>query len=171
MGTSGYPKMSALLLAVGMIGAVQAQEVKIAADINAPEENNEPVTMTIMNSRGDVVWQRTRMHPSLNVSLPANEVYDLTFEQKGSLTKTVQVDTRSAVRPYTVKKTRKIEFDVIMEPEDMQALKYAGPVGSIDFSDRTGRMYVGYDYAMEPVRKDAERIAENQDRAVARNVN
>ncbi len=85
------------------------------------------------------------------MKLPANEVYDLTFQQPGSLTKTVQVDTRSAVRPYTVNKTRKIEFEVIMEPEDAQEMKYANAVGSIDFSDRTGRMYVAYDHSMKPI--------------------
>ena len=157
-------------MAVAMVSASQAQRVKMTGDVNAPEENKEPVKITIMNAAGEMIWQKTRTHPSFKVTLPANEVYDLTFEQPGSLTKTVQVDTRSAVRSYTVKKTRKIEFDVIMEPMDLQELKYAGPVGSIDFSDRTGRMYIGYDYSMKPV-EGPERIAEERGRVLARNVN
>ncbi len=149
----GTTKMLAAIAAIGLLGNVaQAQPcVKVKGYVNAPEEIDEPVRISVLDPQGQLVWQKVKHHPGMKFKLPAGSVYAVTFEQAGSLTKTVQIDTRNAVRPYTKKQTRPVNFEVIMEPIDRQEVRYAGPVGKIGFSERTGRMGVDYDYSMERV--------------------
>ncbi len=129
---------------------LQAQpNVKVKGYVNAPEEIREPVRISVVNEAGELVWQKVKRHPTMNFRLPAGEVYDITFEQPGALTKTVELDTRNAVRPFSKKQTRPVNFEVIMEVAAVDSLQYSGPVGRIEFRDRNGHMYVEYDYALE----------------------
>ena len=148
-----------------MIGStLHAQPcVKVKGYVNAPEEIKQPVRITVLNENGELIWQKRKQHPGMKFKLPAGSTYAITFEQPGSLTKTVEIDTRHAVRTFTKRKIRPLSFEVIMEPKDPRDLRYAGPVGKIDFSQRTGRMDIDYDYSME-------RLAEarrNEDPATA----
>ena len=63
--------------------------------------------------------------------------------------RTVEIDARDAVRPYTEGQTRPIKFEVIMERATKEDIRYAGPVGKIDFSAMNGRMDVAYDYTIK----------------------
>ncbi len=149
---NGTIKQLALTVALGLLGSsgLHAQQVKIFGDVNAPEENREAVKMSVVTLEGDTVWQKQKRHPRFKVKLPADQVYHFVFEQPGSINKTVEIDAHHAVRPYTRKGTRPINFEVLMEsaPEEHQ---FSGPVGKMDFSERTGRMYVEYDYSLQPI--------------------
>src|SRR5690606_27281270 len=117
--------------------------------VNAPEELKTPVHITVLNAAGDTVWQKTKRHPGMRFRVPADQIYDVVFEQEGALTKTVQIDAHHAVRPYTERATRPIHFEVIMERAAKDSIRYAGAVGKIEFSEMNGRMDVEYDYTLE----------------------
>lgn len=148
---NGTKIIAALALGIASIsGEAYAQpSVKVKGYVNAPEEIREPVKISVQNEAGDIVWQKTKRHPGMKFKVPAGEVYEIKFEQPGSLTKVVEIDTRHAVRPYTRNQTRPVKFEVIMEAADQEKIQYAGPVGKIDFSERNGRMDVEYDYRLE----------------------
>jgi hypothetical protein len=137
-----------------LCGTAQAQMMKVSGYVNAPEELREPVKITVVSDDGEVVWQKEKKHPSVNFKVPADRTYDITFEQEGSLTKTVHIDARKSIKPYTKKQMRKVAFEVIMERTDSRHLRFAGPVGKIDFSNNTGNMNVEYDYRLEQVAQE-----------------
>lgn len=135
-------------LFTGMV--MQAQpNVKVKGYVNAPEELRTPVNISVVNAVGDTVWQKTKRHPRMRFKVPADQEYVVIFEQEGSMTKTVEIDARHAVRPYTERQTRPIRFEVIMERATKKDIRYAGAVGKIDFSAMNGRMDVAYDYTIE----------------------
>lgn len=76
------------------------------------------------------------------------ERYELRFEQAGSVSKTVAIDTKD-VKKKLGEKRHVVEFDVVMAPMDtVQPLHYAEPVGKINFHKSNGRLLVEHNRRM-----------------------
>lgn len=76
------------------------------------------------------------------------ERYELRFEQPGSVSKTVTIDTQNVERKVGEKK-HVVEFDVVLAPIDtLKPLHYAQPVGTINFHKSNGRLVVEHNRQM-----------------------
>ena len=76
------------------------------------------------------------------------ERYELRFEQAGSVSKTVMIDTKD-VKKKVGEKKHVVEFDVVLAPMDtVQPLHYAQPVGKINFHKSNGRLLVEHNRQM-----------------------
>ncbi|MBP6643525.1 MAG: hypothetical protein KA186_10575 [Flavobacteriales bacterium] len=76
------------------------------------------------------------------------ERYELRFEQVGSVSKTVMIDTKDVKKKVGDKK-HVVEFDVVLAPMDtVQPLHYAQPVGKINFHKSNGRLLVEHNRQM-----------------------
>lgn len=80
-------------------------------------------------------------------SLPVGATARLVFEEPGSLTKEVLVDTRNALASAKARMANKlVKFDVVLDPvEKHTGRTYAGPVGQLRFVKGSGVMIVKHD--------------------------
>ena len=114
-----------------------------------PSHLDTPLQLTLVVGDSVCVWVELKSGGRFEIASDQDQRYLLRFEQVGSVTKVVQVDTRFAERKVG-KKQRSVAFDVLMEPVDAaQRFRYKGPVGRIDFHRSNGRMEVEKDYARD----------------------
>ena len=135
---------------LGVQQASLAQEhVVIKGRSIVPSHLSSPLQLTLVVGDSVCIWVKLKGGGRFEIASDQDQRYLLRFEQVGSVTKVVQVDTRFAERKPG-KKKRSIAFDVLMEPLDAsQRFSYKGPVGRIDFHRSNGRMEVEKDYARE----------------------
>ncbi|MEO8589088.1 MAG: hypothetical protein ABI432_06960 [Flavobacteriales bacterium] len=159
MGTQLRPTNASLLLAPLMFVLVtlsalptRAQEqdrVVIKGKGIVPSHLRSPLHLTLVVGDSVCVWVKLKGKGRFQVESNEDQRYLLRFEQAGSVTKIIQVDTRFAERKVGSHK-RAVEFDVLMEPVNPNyKFHYAGPVGRINFHRSNGRMGVDKNYVRE----------------------
>ena len=121
--------------------------VRISAEVTHPENNTAPVTITVTSATGDTLYTRTARMARFAIRLPEDQQYTISFEQAHCVRKEVAIDARHAVRPGAEPKARRISFEVVLDFDPNEDMRYAGPVGRIDFH-KGGRMQVKHDYAL-----------------------
>ncbi len=85
------------------------------------------------------------------VCAPANDRYTLRFSQPGSITKEIIVDGRKSC-PNGSCQDRKVEFDVVLFADGgTEAMRFAEPVGLIEFRSTKGSAHVKHHYELIPV--------------------
>lgn len=135
-----------MILIIGTYFGVQAQDVVVLkGQVIVPVHVQTPVDLTM--DVGDTSCVRVQLYGrgKFLIETADMERYELRFEQEGSVTKSVQVDTRNAQKKVGTSK-RVIAFDVQLEPVDtILPMKYAGPVGDITFHHSNGRMVIDRD--------------------------
>ncbi|MCB0771039.1 MAG: hypothetical protein KDC00_11625 [Flavobacteriales bacterium] len=127
------------------MGLTAQQYVVLKGQVIVPEHIQNPVELTM--DVGDTSCVRVELYGRgrFQIETADLERYELRFEQEGSLTKSVTVDTKNAKKKIGSEK-RVIAFDVQLEPLDsILPMKYAGPVGDINFHHSNGRMVVDRD--------------------------
>lgn len=146
--------MAPLLLFLAMLALphVQAQDdqlVVIKGKGIVPSHLRSPLHLTLVVGDSVCVWVKMKGKGRFEIETDQEQRYLLRFEQTGSVTKVVQVDTRYAERKIGSRK-RAIEFDVMMEPVNPNyKFRYTGPVGRIAFHRSNGRQQVEKDYTKE----------------------
>ncbi len=153
IGSSRATLLMALLLCAFFLGVPRpsmAQEhVVIKGKGIVPSHLRTPLQLTLVVGDSVCIWVKLKGGGRFEIESDRDQRYLLRFEQIGSVTKIVQVDTRFAERKLRQTK-RSIVFDVLMEPVDAsQRYCYKGPVGRIDFHRSNGRMEVEKDYSRE----------------------
>ena len=140
------------ILAVLALPHVKAQDteyVVIKGKAIVPSHLRSPLHLTLVVGDSVCVWVKMRGKGRFEIETDQEQRYLLRFEQTGSVTKVVQVDTRFAERKIGSRK-RTVEFDVMMEPVNQNyKFRYAGPVGRIAFHRSNGRQQVEKDYTKE----------------------
>ena len=134
--------------------SIAQHTVTLKGKVIVPVQLREQVDLTM--DVGDTSCVRVQLYGRgrFSIETASTEHYELRFEQKGSVTKTVQIDTRNAVRSARGKK-RVVSFDVRMEPVDpVFPMKYASPVGGVSFHHSNGRVLVNHDRNKVIVREE-----------------
>ncbi|MEZ4739607.1 MAG: hypothetical protein R2818_09730 [Flavobacteriales bacterium] len=135
-----------MILMIGTSFGVQAQDVVVLkGQVIVPAHLQTPVDLTM--DVGDTSCVRVQLYGrgKFLIETADMERYELRFEQEGSVTKSVQVDTRNSKKMVGTSK-RVIAFDVQLEPIDtILPMKYAGPVGDITFHQSNGRLVIERD--------------------------
>ena len=145
--------LAPLLFAIAALAVmpVKAQEDRVVIKGKAivPSHLRSPLHLTLVVGDSVCVWVKTKGRGRFEIESNEDQRYQLHFEQTGSVTKVVQVDTRFAERKIGANK-RSIEFDVMMEPVNPNyKFRYTGPVGRIAFHRSNGRQQVAKDYTKE----------------------
>ena len=84
------------------------------------------------------------------VCAPANDRYTLLFSQAGTVAKEIIVDGRKAC--IGRRHDRKVQFDVMLFADgNEEAMRFAAPVGLIEFRSTKGDAHVTHHYEMIPV--------------------
>ena len=129
------------------VGSTQGT-VTLKGRVIVPEHVRTSVDLTMDVGDTSCVFVKLRGRGRFLIETSDTEQYDLRFEQVGSITKTVHVDTRFAERKAG-QRERHVHFDVLLAPVDtVVPLRYAGPVGRIAFHHSNGRMRVERDRTM-----------------------
>jgi hypothetical protein len=145
---SSHLKRTTLLLLLAFLlgtGLPAQQLVVLKGQVIVPEHVQNPVELTM--DVGDTSCVRVELYGRgrFEIETADLERYELRFEQEGSMTKSVTVDTKNAKKKIGSDK-RVIAFDVQLEPLDsILPMKYAGPVGDINFHHSNGRMVIDRD--------------------------
>ena len=138
-----------LLVMLFMFSTAATQDlVRINGQVVVPSHLRSPVELTM--DVGDTACVRVQLRGRGRFTIETADTtrYLLRFEQDGSITKSVLVDTRN-VRRKVGDKVHHINFDVVMFPVDTTVvLHYAGPVGRINFHHSNGRMVIQRDRTM-----------------------
>lgn len=145
------PVLVPLLFAFAMLAspsmeAQNAERVLIKGKGIVPSHLRSPLHLTLVVGDSVCAWVKLKGKGRFEIESNEDQRYLLRFEQTGSITKTIQVDTRFAERKIGARK-RSIEFDVVMEPVNPNyKFRYTGPVGRIAFHRSNGRQVVEKDY-------------------------
>lgn len=119
--------------------------VRIKGQVIVPVHVRTPVDLTMDVGDTACVLVELKGRGRFTIETPYAEKYELRFEQEGSITKTVVVDTQYARKRLGDGK-RDVKFDVVLAPVDtIVPLRYAGPVGRVNFHHSNGRMVVQKD--------------------------
>lgn len=142
----------AVLMVCAISGAVTVGStqgtVTLKGRVIVPAHVRTPVDLTMDVGDSSCVFVKLHGRGRFLIETSDTEQYDLRFEQVGSISKTVQVDTRFAERKFG-ERERHVRFDVMLAPLDtIVPLRYAGPVGRIAFHHSNGRMRVERDRTM-----------------------
>ncbi|HMC98057.1 MAG TPA: hypothetical protein VKG92_10395, partial [Flavobacteriales bacterium] len=138
------------VLAIIALPCAAQEHVVIKGKGIVPSHLKTPLNLTMVVGDSVCVWVELKGRGRFEIESVEDQRYLLRFEQIGSMTKTIQVDTRFAERKIGSHE-RTIAFDVMMEPTEMigRRLRYAGPVGRIAFHRSNGRMEVAKDYSLD----------------------
>lgn len=150
--TWNFPKYTVLVAAALLAFGSSAQDrVKIKGKGLVASHVRTPLHLTLVVGDSMCVWVNVKRRGRFEIESKEDQQYLLRFEQSGSITKIVKVDTRFAERKLGSKK-RTVEFDVVMEPlsADRQ-YRYVGPVGKIAFHRSNGRQEVERTYIRTPL--------------------
>jgi hypothetical protein len=141
------------LLAMGCSLTCSGQmPIKLKGRMHAIDTGEGRASVALVNGTGDTLQVRKTRSGRFAFRVAAGDSYTLAFQQPGSVTKEVVVDTRGIHRHRLRKKHQRIEFDVVMVGGDPHVhLRYLKPVGSISFVPDNGRMVVEHDQALELV--------------------
>jgi len=135
-----------LLLLLATIAANAQGRVLIKGTVLATSHTNSPVSALLEASSGETMTVLLSHDGAFQVDVPDDDRYKLSFAQIGSITKTIEVDTRNAMGKNG-RKQRSLEFDVLLSAADSgDLLRYAGPVGRITFDASDGQMSVAHQY-------------------------
>jgi len=138
-----------LLVLLFMFSTAAAQDlVRIDGHVVVPSQLRSQVVLTM--DVGDTSCVHVKLHGRGRFTIETRDTtrYVLRFEQDGSITRSVMVNTRN-VRRKVGKKVHHIDFDVVMLSVDtVLRQRYAGPVGRIDFRHSNGRMVIQRDKTM-----------------------
>ena len=140
--------MRSIILSVAFIlgmGLSAQKLVVLKGQVIVPAHVQNPVELTM--DVGDTSCVRVQLYGRgrFEIETADLERYELRFEQEGSMTKSVTVDTKNAKKQIGSDK-RVIAFDVQLEPLDtLSPMKYAGPVGDINFHHSNGRLVIDRD--------------------------
>ena len=144
----------ALLFMILDSRSIAQHTVTLKGKVIVPVQLREQVDLTM--DVGDTSCVRVQLYGRgrFRIETLTTEHYVLRFEQKGSVTKTVRIDTHNAERKAGGKQ-RVIEFDVRMESvEPVIPTKYARPVGGVSFHHSNGRLMVDHDRDKVIVREE-----------------
>ena len=135
-----------VILITGTWSSAHGQDVVVLkGQVIVPAQVQNPVDLTM--DVGDTSCVRVQLfgRGKFLIETTNMERYELRFEQEGSVSKSVEVDTRNAQKMVGSSK-RVIAFDVQLEPVDqILPMKYAGPVGDITFHHSNGRVLIDRD--------------------------
>ncbi|HRH69343.1 MAG TPA: hypothetical protein PLB89_07555 [Flavobacteriales bacterium] len=132
------------LFGAAVVGSTQ-ETVTMKGRVIVPAHVRTHVDLTMDVGDTSCVRVTLQGRGKFRIETSDDELYLLRFEQDGSISKTVQVDTKYAQRKAGVRK-RIVVFDVQLAPVDtVVPLRYAGPVGKIRFHHSNGRMQVERD--------------------------
>lgn len=138
-----------VMLASSHAQAQLTEHVVIKGRGIVPSHLRSPLNLTLVVGDSACVWVKMKGKGRFEIGTDKEQRYQLRFEQTGSVTKVIQVDTRYAERKVGSRK-RVIAFDVMMEPVNPNCrFRYTGPVGRIAFHRSNGRQQVEKDYARE----------------------
>lgn len=142
-------KHAALAIPLLLVLHLNAQDrVRIEGRVHVPRHIQAPVDLTLVEGDSTCSWVPVRGKGRFRIEAGSDECYLLKFDQIGSLSKAVRVDTRYVERRIA-KSRRVVKFDVVLRPEvDTADLHYAGPVGRIKFHRSNGRELVGRNYTL-----------------------
>ncbi len=101
--------------------------VKVHTEVTRPVNNLDPVTITVRNEAGDTLMCLTGRRGSFRFELPERELYLISFDQPHSVEKQVTIDARDASESAA----RKLDFEVVLEPDPEERLSYTRPSGNI----------------------------------------
>jgi hypothetical protein len=129
--------------------------VKLKGRMHAVDHGQERSTIVLVNGAGDTLHVRNTRSGRFSFRVAAGDSYALAFQQPGSITKEVVVDTRGVQLQRLCRKNKRVEFDVMMVGGDSQVrLRYVRPVGSITLVPESGRLLVERDRAFELVEEE-----------------
>jgi len=133
------------------VGSTQ-ETVTLKGRVIVPAHLYTPVELTMDVGDTSCVQVELQGRGKFRIETSDNESYLLRFEQDGSISKTVQVDTKYA-RNKAGDHKRTVVFDVQLAPVDtVVPLRFSGPVGKIKFHHSNGRMHVERDrHMVQPV--------------------
>ncbi len=150
----GFKRLAVLICLVASTGMTQGQErVRIKGQVIVSDQVRTDVDLTVDVGDTSCVQVLLFGRGRFEIDALQDERYELRFEQAGSVSKSVLVDTRNVELKLGEKK-RTVEFDVVMAPLDTVApLVYSRPVGKINFHQSNGRMVVERDRTMTTPRE------------------
>lgn len=125
---TGWAQASDVVLIKGQV--IVSDQVTTAVDITV-DVGEHSCDQVVLFGRG-----------KFEIEAKDGERYELRFEQPGSVSKTVTIDTKN-VEKKVGEKRHVVEFDVVLAPMDtVDPLHYAQPVGMINFHKSNGRLVV-----------------------------
>lgn len=139
-----------VLLLLPQLGLSLAQSmVRIKGQVIVPVHVRTPVDLTMDVGDTACVLVELKGRGRFTIETPFAEKYQLRFEQEGSISKTVVVATQYASNRVG-KGRRDVRFDLLLAPVDtVVPLRYAGPVGKVNFHHSNGRMIVKREQHLE----------------------
>ena len=143
-----------LMLTLMTMAAMSAQaqdRVKIKGKGLVGSHVRTPLHLTMVVGDSMCAWVNVKRRGRFAIESEEGQQYLLRFEQSGSVTKIIKVDTQYAERKIGSKR-RTVEFDVVMEPVSAdRQYRYVGPVGRIAFHRSNGRQEVERTYVRTPL--------------------
>lgn len=148
---SAYTCSTLLLCTIGMAQSSVDEHVRINGRVLVPDDFHAPVDLTVVEGDSACVWVPVKGSGKFRLDALPDQCYVLRFDQLGSLSKSVRVDTRFAERKVG-RGRREVKFDVMLMPtEEHGDLHYTGPVGRIKFHRSNGRQLVARNYSLQRV--------------------
>lgn len=146
---SAYVYCALLLSTSGAAQGNADEHVRINGRVLVPNHLHAPVDLTVVEGDSTCAWVPVKGSGRFRLDALPDQCYVLRFDQAGSLSKAVRVDTRFAARKVG-RGRRKVKFNVMLVPtEEHGDLHYAGPVGRIKFHRSNGRQLVARNYSMQ----------------------
>lgn len=140
-----------LLCTVSMAQSSADEHVRINGRVLVPDHFHAPVDLTVVEGDSSCVWVPVKGSGRFRLDAAPEQCYVLRFDQAGSLSKSVRIDTRFAARRVG-RGRREVKFDVMLVPSvEHDDLHYTGPVGRIKFHRSNGRQLVARNYSMQRV--------------------
>lgn len=148
---SAYVYCALLLSTTGAAQGNTDERVRINGRVLVPDHLHTPVDLTVVEGDSTCAWVAVKGGGRFRLEALPDQCYILRFDQAGSLSRAVRVDTRFATRKVGGG-PREVKFDVILAPtEELGGLHYTGPVGRIKFHRSNGRQLVARNYSMQRV--------------------
>lgn len=150
MKTQRRPSIEALLLlalfaliALGSFASPAGQEVLLTGRLLAADRDASDLVLSV-EVEGSCLYAKVTESGRFSIVVPPGSMATLSFIKPGHLTKEVIIDTESAFAgTRAVKHERKLEFDVVMVPEEKHpGQSFIGPVGSVGFIKGSGTLRV-----------------------------
>lgn len=131
------------LIALGSVAAPAERTVRLTGHLHTPVRTTADLILSV-EVDGSCRYAEVSASGRFLVEVPSGATATLSFMQPGHLTKEVVIDTESAFAgSRAAKQDRRLEFDVVMEPEAKHAgQSFVGPVGSVGFIKGSGTVRV-----------------------------
>lgn len=131
------------LVALGSFAAPTGQAVLLSGRLLASDHSAHDLVLSV-EVEGSCLFAEVSSRGRFSIAVPPGSKAILSFIKPGHLTKEVVIDTESAFGgSRAAKRARKLEFDVVMEPEQKHpGQRFTGPVGSVGFMKGSGALRV-----------------------------